>query len=198
MYELVRVLICLSLLLLFIFLYRKRLTKRLLIIFIVLTVILSLILNYCPIENLFYSFSSPEAAYQYMYGKQAEIFTVSGEKSTLILGDKNTMISPKMQNGWKLATAFSVKLVETYGSQTATVFLTRLSGTNEYYIIISMIYQGPSFQLTDRDNSEFFAPENVTEQSTHVPYYAYVPKVDQDYYFYIHNRPVYPFRDIKF
>jgi hypothetical protein len=61
---------------------------------------------YFPIENLIYTFSSPEAVYSYMNGTNDVKLIVEGETCDMVIGGgdgewKRTYV-PKTEAGWKI------------------------------------------------------------------------------------------------
>ena len=171
---------------------QKRINKRLWKALIVVAVILGFCQSVYPIENWFYSFPSPQAAYQYMYDGEKKIESViEGKKSGFILDNKSGYaILPKTKKGWKCASGIFIRDIAWYPDGKISANLFRFANTDDYYIRISLIYYSDSIQLTDRDDSTFIRRKQIVEDSIFSYYYAYVPNVDEDYYFKINNQIV--------
>ncbi len=74
--------------------------------FLVVWMLLTGVEGFFPIENLFVTFHSPEAAYRFRYPGTTNIQTIEGEKSALVRGTNREdgvqlHIIPKSDKGWK-------------------------------------------------------------------------------------------------
>ena len=81
--------------------------------FLVVWMLLSAVENFFPIENLFLTFHSPEAAYRFQSSGVTDIQVIEGEQSAFVWGtDKDDAIAfriiPKTDKGWKCSGVFDV------------------------------------------------------------------------------------------
>lgn len=146
-----------------------------------------------PIENLFVSFDSPEAAYRYLRDDSI-IQVVDGKDTTLVVAEGSQII-PKADETdgnaerWKLpvpnATTFRYKDVE----HNFLVFLYRYKDTSEYYLRIQTTTTEP-VHVSDLLASEFSFTEKMiplTDQKS-VECFAYIPDPPKDYWVKVNDQ----------
>ena len=117
----------------------KKISKKKVIITIISCIILCFISGLFPIENLFIDFQSPEDVFNY---------TSTGEIIDIIYGNDSCMIYystgpnsfsylfvKKSENGYKISSNFSTKIVSKKFDQNGSFDVYNLSETNDYYII---------------------------------------------------------------
>lgn len=151
-----------------------------------------------PIENLFVSFDSPEAAYRYL--KDDAIIQVVDGKDTTFVAAQNSQIIPKVYETkdnvvrWKLpaqnATTGQYKDVE----HNFFVFLYHYKDTSEYYLSILSIRTMTTepIQVSDSLASEFVFSERripLTDQK-YVECFAYIPDPPKNYWVKINDQTV--------
>ena len=148
-----------------------------------------------PIENLFVSFDSPEAAYRYLKD-DAIIQVVDGKDTTLVVAEGSQII-PKADETdgnaerWKLpvpnATTFRYKDVE----HNFLVFLYHYKDTSEYYLRIQTTTTEP-VHVSDLLASEFSFTEKMiplTDQKS-VECFAYIPDPPKDYWVKVNDQTI--------
>ena len=152
---------------------------------------MEVILDLLPIENLFLSFDSPEAAYSYTYSIPT-LVTVDGEESTLVVGingqTETSLIVPKKSDTvWKIGRGIDTKITH-YGIKnrmsanhvSATIY--RYKNTKDYYIKLFLLMPGDAV-VSDSRNTEFLKTERFIEAigESYFTYYAYVKNLSAPY-----------------
>ena len=148
-----------------------------------------------PIENLFVSFDSPEAAYRYL--KDDSIIQVVDGKDTTLVVAEGSQIIPKADETdgnagrWKLpvpnATTFRYK----DAGNGILVFLYHYKDTSEYYLDICTWSTEP-IQVSDSLASEFSFTEKMiplTDQKS-VECFAYIPDPPKDYWVKVNDQTI--------
>lgn len=150
--------------------------------YIGIEVSLILVINIWWFENLFVTFPSPQAVFQYTQIGDIE-YIIEGEASTLIISqnlrkEKNTTIVEKNNAGWKISPPFSMRSVDTKHAEQIAVFVERYKNTQDYYL--SIMYTGKeAIEIQDNRNSSFIDSFNKT-RNNHI-YYAYIKNYDSEY-----------------
>lgn len=174
------------------FIHKKKFRVALIAIFVILTTILSLF----PIENVFVTFSTPEAAFEYFHSCPA-IFTVNGEKTDLVIGEKDSAyvyrIIPKSNKGWKIGNSFDTKMKFQKIVGEVAIDGYQYRNSEELYIEISHRY-GKALEIRDSKQSEllYLIDKDGKSMSKYI-YYAYIGEVDENYYICIGDEKIYLF-----
>lgn len=139
-----------------------------------------------PVENYFYTFSSPDACLSY-YGSCSDVqAVVPGGKSDLVIGRDGDVdlvtVLPKADGGWKIGLGRDTQLVFQRVNENAVIYLYRYRPTGEYYLCVVDV-QDTGLQISDPRQSEFF---RVGERA----YYAYVPGFTMPYQVEINGETV--------
>ncbi len=141
--------------------------------------------TFIPAENAFITFPSPGAAYIYSNPGSAKLI-VEGENSDFVIGEKDdtyiNSIIPKTDDGWKIGTSNSQKIVlHTYVSG-AVVYIYRYKNTDDYYITVMGGNPG-TLQISDNQNSDFKCLEksNKIIMETYYIYCAHIKDFDSSY-----------------
>ena len=154
----------------------------------VLSIILITVIAFLPFENLFITFDSPEAAYNYVnFGKSNIELVVSGKNCDFIIDDKKTsysyLIVPKCKEGWKIGIGVNTKMImsKIYNDIVINVF--QYKNTNDYFIVL-LNTKGESINLKDSNNSVFYSLEKSNEQlnETFITYFINVINLDSEYW----------------
>ena len=143
---------------------------------------------FVPFENLFVTFDSPIAVYNYSHlgGTNIKV-EIEGEYSSCIVDfeseSKTTFaIIPKEENGWKITTGFDDKIVFSAftGGVSANVY--QFKDTNDYYISILDLTKEES-TIVDEYDTEFqsLVFRNDKGVITDAWHYAYIPYFDSQY-----------------
>ena len=147
-----------------------------------------------PIENLFVSFDSPEAAYRYL--KDDAIIQVVDGKDTTFVAAQNSQIIPKVNEtknnvkSWKLPLPNATSLKDKY-EHGISVLLYHYKGTSEYYLGIHT-WSEESVQVSDSLASEFAFSKKTYPQPylTSVWYFAYIPNPPKDYWVKVNDQTI--------
>lgn len=142
--------------------------------------------GFVPVENVFVTFPSPEAAFNYTNSDNV-ILVVEGQESALVIGDageKNSFdIIPKSGTGWKLSLAWDANIVfHDVPSDNVIFRVYQYKDSNEYYIEVLNV-RGTALDVADNRDSEFcqLKQANNTLDITLNTYYAYVHDLDDKY-----------------
>jgi len=185
MYDIIRLIFGVSILLVLVIVRKKK--KKTIPLIICVCFITSA--HFVPIENTFITFDSAESAYEYYNIKNKEIQTVvSGNNCDLIVGlDTNKLshiIFPKTRKGWKIGIASNTKTVYTYVDETFVVECYQYKNKPEYFISVYSLL-GNDIDISDSNNTEFFCIE-VDRQISKV-YYGYTGEFPEDYILYVNG-----------
>lgn len=170
--------------------YKRRLYLGSFAIAVALTTLLALV----PIENAFVTFSSPEAAFEYVNTGKAKL-AVEGDKTAFVIGEKGDAdiysIIPKSNDGWKLGMGFDTKKVNQKISNGITIYVYRYQKSDDYYITV-LNTNGGDFEVTDNHNSRFcYLDEmNPTLHKTFYTYYAYIQNMDDQYRLTVNGKEI--------
>ena len=167
-------------------------------------ILLFLVLEACPVENLFVDFSTPEAVFSYSeIGAPKIDLKVEGEKTTLILYSEGSTIRssilPKSEKGWKIKPRLfyerktSVMILGKYSIRTYST----MSMSDTYVIIDTLLVQNDTLlNVTDNRGSIFsfsreeFINEEYEYRIFNIRYAAYVTDFDDSYELYIDGEKV--------
>ena len=158
-YALIRIVITAAIMLPLLLLYaksKKKISKLIKAISIILLVVLFSFIWYGRFENLFITFSSPEAAYHYSNLGTIDV-VIEGEESTMIICNYNSRyrlyMLPKTETGWKLSTRMRVHLYSVKSDYDITIY--RYGNTDNYYVWVTE-FGGPEIvNITDNKGKEF-------------------------------------------
>ena len=155
------------------------------IVFLGLSVVLIIVLPFCPFENSVITFHSPEAAYEYyILGKSNIKLVVEGKACDFVVdrqsdNDSYLMI-PKTANGWKVGIGSSMKKVVQKIEDGVVVYVYQYKNTGDYFVTIHDTKGGTSM-VSDEYNTTFYALDSESLNETLVTYYAYIPNFDSQY-----------------
>lgn len=143
-------------------------------------------LNFLPFENLFYTFDSAEASYEYTYfGKSNVKVVVEGDKCDLVVDrvkrNSNThLIVPKTEKGWKIGRGIDSRTVSYYFSDSVSVDVYRYKNTNDYFICAHGA-DDKALDISDNRNSEIHSLTSWDDDSNYERYYWHVSDLDSTY-----------------
>lgn len=169
----------------------KAVNKRVLrLVFAILSVVLTGLLGFFPFENLFVTFDSPKAAYNYYYTfEKSNIdlivegdtcdFVVGGEKGTVT---QTYLIIPKTANGWKVGIVNDTKRIARKVSDKNILRVFQHKNTNDYFVIIFNA-KGEKLAISDEYNTQFFSLEKIIDSDgqTFVTYYGHITDFNSQY-----------------
>lgn len=157
------------------------------IVFAGLSVLLIVVLEFLPFENLFVTFDSPKAAYEYFnLGKSNIELIVKGDDCDFIIDRKNDsdtyLIIPKTADGWKIGIGSNTKRIVQKLSNGIVLYVYQYKNTSEYFITILDTNGGES-TISDEYNTKFFSLERNNDSlgKTFVTYYAHITNFNPQY-----------------
>ena len=182
MYEIIRIILLIPIVLFIIVLNRRFIRKTIVkILALILCAVLSLTLCIFPFENLFYSFSTPEKLFNYISTDKI-VDIVYGDNSCMIYyqTDKNSysyIFSKKHNGGYKILNYFSYKKVSSRLDSNGSISVYNISKTEDFYVLANInsvaeidIYDGNDFKIeadikqVDNTNFVFFSLPNLTNE----------------------------------
>ncbi len=198
MYEAIRLLI--SVIVLIILLYAlKRIKKRnRLIISISTAVVLFIALCYLPFENYFFSFDSAASAYRYYDPTYKVELVVPGYDSDFVVakskkGSFNNKVVPKQKDGYKIATNIQTGIIEKYRDGHDDIFVDVYyhKNSDDFYLSVRNI-DGETLEISDTMSSEFFEYKEADSRynSGITYYYTSVKNPDNNYRLIINGEKI--------
>ena len=165
--------------------------KSIIVITFFLAVVITLATVAYPIENVFYSFQTPQEAFEYRTRLKAE-HVIYGQDSSMVFGRQENgtlaeFIVPKGKNGWKINMQTDLAVV--YGIRPFDGFyitVQRFRSTEDYYVSIIDSTKGYK-TIVDKNGTCYFKGYQDESSCT---YYAYVYGFNMDYYIVIDDRMI--------
>lgn len=152
-----------------------------------LSVLLIVVLTFLPFENLFITFDSPKAAYEYFnLGKSNIELIVEGDDCDFIIDRKNDsdtyLIIPKTADGWKIGVGSNTKRIVQKLSNGIVLYVYQYKDTSDYFITILDTNGGES-TVSDEYNTKFFSLERYNDSlgKIFVTYYAHITNLNPQY-----------------
>ena len=147
----------------------------------VLSMVLAIVLMFVPFENLFVTFDSPKAAYEYyILGKSNIELIVEGDACDFIVDRKSDvdsiLIIPKTADGWKIGIGLNTKRIVDKLSNGISLSVYQYKDTNDYFLTVFDTNGGES-TILDENNTEFIPLEERHVDPlgrTFVSYYAHM------------------------
>lgn len=141
----------------------------------------------CTIRECFFSFDTPEAAYNYYtFGNTDVKLVVSGKCCDLVIGDKQNsdlyLIVPKTKDGWKVGIgADTTKIIQRIIGN-IVVYVYQYKDTDDYFVTV-FDTSGGTLEIEDSCNSNFLnlARKNNSTDKTFVSYHTSVVSLDNEY-----------------
>lgn len=148
--------------------------------------ILWFISSFIPVENVFVTFHSPTAAYQYTHVEKAQL-TVEGDNTDLVVGGDDTTITfailRKENGGWKLENKFNAETIYSNYSKGVSVDVYRHKETGDCYIAVFMTNYDTN-DIKDNYNTTFSFydfSENSASANTFYSAYAFIGALETNY-----------------
>ncbi len=198
MFGIVRIIICVLILALLVFLFEHIIKKKTICIVLsgVIVTTIFFAFAFIPFENKLFDFDSPEAAYRYYNNNYEVKLVVSGQISDMVVGHKrgniyNHLIVPKSDQGWNIGISINTKRINRIRQDNLYVDVYQYKDTDDYYISISDLYGG-SLDVTDVYSTKFIELLEVDETSGEDKflYYAQVKDFNEDYYIIVNGEVV--------
>lgn len=140
------------------FLRDKRSKKRRRGVTLAATLIATIMLSLCRIENVFYTFPTVESVAEYACGDDVNCI-VDGKSSSLILytdEDSYTMmIAPRQKSGYKIGTDIRRKIITKNIDHGYVVNILWYVGIEDHYIYITGLSDTSEISVEDSCNSKF-------------------------------------------
>ena len=154
--------------------------------FLVVWMLLSAVENFFPIENLFLTFHSPEAAYRFQSSGVTDIQVIEGEQSAFVWGtDKDDAtafrIIPKTDKGWKCSGVLDMNFQMFCPESGIVVHIFHHKRSGDCYAMVENMRKKNSV-ITDERGSRF-QPEDGAEDMYYEYYksFAYIGKPSGTY-----------------
>lgn len=142
---------------------------------------------FLPFENLFVTFNSPKAAYEYTsFGKSNIELIVEGNDCDFVVDRKNNtdtyLIIPKTADGWKVGIGLNTNRIVQKFSDGIAIYVYQYKSTGDYFITILDTNGGESY-VSDDHNTKFYSLQvnNNFLDKTFVTYYAHISNFNSKY-----------------
>ena len=166
------------------------------IVFTGLSVLLIVVLIFLPFENLFMTFDSPKAAYEYCNsGKSNIALIVEGDDCDFIIDRKNGsdtyLIIPKTADGWKIGIGSNTRRIVQELSDGIVIYVYQYKNTSEYFITVLDTNGGES-TISDEHNTKFLSLERNNDSlgETFVTYYAHITDLKPQYSVIVNDKKI--------
>ena len=166
------------------------------IIIVTITVALVSVSAVVPLENVFYTFKTPHAAYNYYnFGKTDIKLVFSGKNSDLVVGDKNNsnvyLIIPKTASGWKIGIGVDTKKVLQKIIDNIVICVYQYKNTDDYFITV-LDTKGETLEVKDSRDSNFLTTvrKNDAINKSFISYHTSVFGLDREYWLSINGNIV--------
>ena len=187
MYNFIRLMICILLVVIIVLLVNKLKVsnkKKVYKVCGLLGIVIFLILGFIPIENIF-CFSSAGEAYEYRNPEAEITLVVEGSESDYVIGNDNgtdvIMLVPKNDEHWYVGTGTELKTIVKTMLDNVVITLRQYKNMRDYYITIYEI-NGEKIHLSDSIESEFVSLDAVKESGKiFTKYYAYIKDYKEGY-----------------
>lgn len=138
--------------------YQKRFNKKNLCIAMFIVIVFSTLLYMIPLENLFFTFETPEKAFNYINFEEVAAI-VDGKDSTMVIGEKGerdyvSLIIPKSLEGWKLGRGIDTKLKEQSVYNGMAINIYQYNKSDDYFIAVFNL-KGGNLEIKDSCDSFF-------------------------------------------
>ena len=151
------------------------------------SVTLTVALVFLPFENLFLTFDSPKAAYEYFNpGKSNIELIVQGDGCDFIIDRQNDtetyLIIPKTADGWKIGIGSDTKRIVQKLSDGIVLYVYQYKNTSDYFITILDTIGGEA-TISDEFHSKFYPLEKDNDflGKTYVIYFAHLADFSPQY-----------------
>ena len=199
MYSIIRLIIgCIFLMCSITAIKKSKLIRKhiLYVVFTSLSVLLIVVLALLPFENLFATFDSPKAAYEYYnLGKSNIELIVEGDDCDLIIDRKNDsdtyLIIPKTADGWKIGVGSNTKRIVQKLSNGIVIYVYQYNDASDYFITILDTNGGES-TVSDEYNTKFFSLERYNDSlgKIFVTYYAHIASLNPQYSVIVNDKKI--------
>lgn len=192
-YNLVRYIITgVFLLIAFIIVKKLSLSKKKAIFAFVAAYIISVVISGVPFENVFFTFDSPEQAFE--YSERGEILMVSeAEESSIVAYKKDNktyshFVVYKENGGYKLANEWSLKRIHHKSTETLKFTIYKIDGTQDYFLTV-FGFASENEVLTD-SNSKVFDLRYEVNDGLYRYYSAFAIDYSSQYKLYFNGETI--------
>lgn len=190
MYFIIRTIIFIIILIIFLVICKrkkKKIKRNTAIIFVIIWGIILSLSYFLPVENLFYTFKTPEKVFEYM--SEGEILgIVDGKDSSLgltVIDNSTTscIIAMKSENGWKIGNSLFLKHALISDCDGISIIVYKYK--EEYYV--TLFYRANTenkkiYNIYDNKDSQFEQfSRKLDNESTYYGYGAYLNSFDSNY-----------------
>ena len=169
---------------------KKKIKRNTVIIFVIIWGVILSLSYFLPVENLFYTFKTPEKVFEYI--SEGEIFGIVHSKDSslgLTYIDNSTtsyIIAMKSENGWKIGNNLFLKHALRSDCDGTSITVYNYQNSNDYYIILyqSLVEANKNLlSITDNVNTEFnnFSKNIENADMKDIIYYGYTNKFTDSY-----------------
>ena len=161
----------------------------------IITVLVVVLLMFIPFENLFITFESPKAAYDYYTSRNSDIsLIVEGKNCDFIIVRKResyylySMI-PKTENGWKIGIGSDIKKVfDSYNDDGIFITVYQYKNTSDFFVEVYDI-NGGEIDVSDSYGNVFYSlkEEKHALEKSFYTYFANIPEFNSDYSMFING-----------
>lgn len=170
---------------------KKRLKKKNVIITAIIAILLCELSTMFPVESYFFTFSTPQKAFNYI-NREKVVLVVDGDESVWVIGEKakaqyTSMVVPKCINGYKLGRGIDTKLKKQIIDNNIVICLYQYKDNGDYYIsVLDTSDKTPG--ITDKCNSLFvsFSEENANLHA--FSFFAHITQYDNDYWIKVNGK----------
>jgi len=176
---------------------KNRLEKRNVSIAVIIAILLGTLSVFFPVENYFYTFSTPEKAFNYINSEEVKL-VVDGQSSSLVIAEESKadyvhLVIPKCSNGWKLGRGIDTKLKDQIMDKGIVINLYQHKKSGDYYIMV-LDSKRDKIEISDNQNSSFVKFTENEANSDYKLFFAHVSLFDEDYCIKI-NKHQYNFKE---
>jgi len=173
--------------------------KRVVVISLVLCLILGTFSSLIRVENLFFSFDSPEDVLWYYLGGKVDDVVYGNESSMVIYTNirgstTSYLIVPRSPNGYKIPGIFPFRSILRKTNDIADIAwfdIISVIGTDDYYIYGRIFPEGETVIITDRNNTVRHIVDRIGDSDIYsVRFFGYIESFTYDYYLLINGEKV--------
>lgn len=172
--------------------------KRGVLLTVISCVVIMTVLMCTPIENLFFTFKTPEDAFNYSHNGSI-VDVIDGKESCIVLykendESNNKAVFIKSHNGYKLCTSFlqmniilDNKYLDENNYLVTSIYMYKIKNTSDYYLFCDDYSPVTYMSIKDNKGSDFTvrAKAGLGNKA-----YAYINEYDSEYMIYLNGREI--------
>jgi hypothetical protein len=170
--------------------------RRVTILTLVFCLISSSISALFPVENLFFSFKSPDEVLNYYQSGKTEDILNGNDSSMVIYSEGNSLgghfIVPKSNKGYKIPSLFSVKKVANKFDKDGNFSVYNVLGTKDYYMVGTIISKENEISTVDSNNEEVknIVVEMGNSDTKTVLLFSFIENFTEEYHLMINGKKI--------